>query len=126
VEAGGGGRRRLEEEVDDDLALEVAALLAAALADLDELLGRVENGFDFRPAQLLQAEQVTAGPDDGLRFADGELRTAHETPSGQRRGRRASFPQDRGPASCKCRISPTAMADKETRRQGDKETGRGG
>src|SRR5262249_43089103 len=68
AEAGAGAGGRLEEEVDDDLSLEVGALLAAALTDLDEVLRRVEDGLDLAAAQVLEAEEVTAGPHDLFRF----------------------------------------------------------
>ena len=61
-EAGPRARGRLEKQVDDHLALEVVAFLLLAAGRLDEALGGVENGFDLRPAEFFQAEQVTASP----------------------------------------------------------------
>ena len=62
-----------KEQVDDDLALEVAALLAPPLADLDELLGGIEDGLDLGPAQVFQTEQVVASPLRGFAFRRGQL-----------------------------------------------------
>ena len=61
-------RGRFEEEIDHDLALERAQFLVPALADIQEFFGCIQNGFNFRPAQIFEVEQMPAGPDEGLWF----------------------------------------------------------
>ncbi len=70
-----------KEEIDDDFALEIAAFLAPPLADFDELLGGVENGFDLASAQFFQTEQVAARPQDGFVFRHGHLHCHGRSPS---------------------------------------------
>src|SRR5262249_2146802 len=80
AETGPCPRRGLEEQRHHHLALEVVALLLAARADLDELLGRVEDDEDFFPAQFLQPQQVPSRPVDGFALTHCQLRAHGKSP----------------------------------------------
>src|SRR5262249_49043419 len=84
AEAGARPGGRLEEEIDDDLALEVVAFAVALFTHFDELFGGVENDFDLGPAQVFEAEQMTASPGGYGRPWRGEFRVHTHPPD--RRG----------------------------------------
>src|SRR5262249_51626741 len=115
AEARTGASRRLEEEIDDDLALEVAAFLAAALADVNEVLGRIKNGLDFGPAPVFEAKQVTTGADDGLRLLHGEIDGHRESPAHEPADAHPSAQDRTRPARILTRYRGTGGADKEFR-----------
>ena len=73
AEAGPGPGRVLEEQVEDDPPLERGDLLAAPGRDLGERLGRVEDRQDLLGREVLEAEQVLAGP-GGWRAAAASCR----------------------------------------------------
>jgi hypothetical protein len=60
LEGDPGARGCLEEEVDDRLAPQHRHLLDAALGDLLERLGRVEDGDDLLTGEGFEADEVLA------------------------------------------------------------------
>ena len=60
LEAGARARRGLEEQVDDGAAAQGRDLLHLALADLDHVLGGVEDALDVGALEVFDAEQIAS------------------------------------------------------------------